>query len=112
MVTLRKWYVNNSWTLEICEKIERVTNGQVRAVELRPDLLTPRLADEDLAHALIDNYEEQLGSGCLDLTIALMNYFEFQCPTLYEYIVNNMLNTKTGREFMNQRNAHKKYDRN
>lgn len=104
--TLQKYSTDDSWPAELCIKIEELTNGNIRAVKMRPEIFIPTPDQHQLALSALESFSEESNAGARHLFILILNYLEKQTPSLYEDIMGSLADKEGGDEFIKTRKAH------
>lgn len=107
--TIKVWVDNGSCPAHVCLLVEELTNGEITAGMIRPDLFKPTPAQKEMARAFLDSFSETIDAGLARVAIYQLNYFESQCPKLYGFIIGELIQTAKGKELIEQRLAHRNH---
>lgn len=104
--TLQKYSTDKSWPAELCIKVEELTDGKIRAVNMRPDIFIPTHDQHHMALKALESFNDDFDHVAQHLFILILNYLEQQTPSLYNDVIASLSDKEGGEEFMRTRKAH------
>lgn len=108
--SMQRYFKENSFPAEVCIKAELLTDGELVASQLRPDIFQPTKDHKLLADSCVKYFDYHLDNGCEEIIISVLNYLEHQQPKLYDSTLARIKSEcKAGGQFINRRLAHQSY---
>lgn len=99
--TASTWINESSYPAEACIEIEHLTNGEVTAQSLRPDLFKPNRSQIKLGEVVKRLHDTE--DTTIYLLTGVLSYFKEQQPDMYSELIESLNETEFGEEYLKQR---------
>lgn len=104
--TIFNYIKTGNWPAEVCLDVYRLTDGEITATRMRPEVFANLPAHVKLTDKVLQMIQVDMSPELEEMCIFIMNCIQELDCVLYDKLIDKLSETEMGERILNQRMAH------